>query len=165
MRSVFLIGLVSAFLLALPVRSAGLLSDEVKEAALNHAVTATTGINPEAYPCAREGIIALYEKRENLAEMAQFDPRRLFVWVMDTATYYAFRLMDFIRALMDPQAVQRGLEELRAMARAPDPAGNVERQVRDWADELGHRTRYVLQEKAEAIVRKTTLADGRCRKD
>lgn len=124
----------------------------------------TTGINPDDYPCARAGIVRLYEKRGAVADLGRWHPKRLFAWVVDTSVYYTMRFVDFLKGLMNPNAVANGIREVHAMATGGgNPLARLDRKVSGWANDLSPRSQYVLQRKVHGIIRDTTNADGSCK--
>lgn len=135
---------------------------EKKLVTTDKLVELATGINPQDYPCAREAIINLYEKRKEVGDLSRFHPQRLWVWAKETATYYFMRFMDFLQGLMDPDAVTAGIHRIEAMARGGNPLADMDRTVEGWMDNLNPHN-YVLTHKVHNLIENTTNEDGSCR--
>lgn len=133
-----------------------------KLATTDKLVELATGINPQDYPCAREAIINLYEKRDEVGDLSRFHPQRLWVWAKETATYYFMRFMDFLTGLMNPSAVNEGIRHVEAMARGGNPLADMDRRVEGWMDSLNPRN-YVMTRKVHSLIENTTNEDGSCR--
>ena len=123
----------------------------------------STGINPQDYPCARAGIIALYEKRAEISGLSRFHPKRIFMWVADMVRYYATRFMDFLMGLMNPDAVMKGVRAIQSMARGGNPLDAMDRKIEGWVNSLNPRNQFVLKRKIYNLIHNTTNADGSCK--
>jgi hypothetical protein len=125
----------------------------------------TTGINPMDYPCARASIIALYQQRDAISDLSRFHPKRVFTWVMDVSIYYMGRLVDFLKRVMNPDAVMSGVRKVQAMASVGNPLATIDRNVQGWAKQLSPRSQFVLKRKVYDLIHDTTNDDGSCKPD
>lgn len=144
-------------------------ADDAAEGLKSHVNTGTivqytTGINPDDYPCAKAGITKLYQHRGKIADLGSFHPRRIFTWLMDTGVYLTSRFVDFLKRLMNPDAVASGIRKVHAMATGGgNPLAAADRAVEGWARDLSPRNQYVLQKRVHGIIKNTTNEDGSCK--
>lgn len=145
--------------------NAGGMADTVRtHVDADRMVHATTGINPQDYPCARAGLIGLYEKREAVTDLSRYNPKRIFAWVLDTSAYYMYRFVDWLEGLMSKDAVMRGVDRVKGLARGGNPLAGMDRKVEGWASNLGPKSQFVLKRKMDDLIQKTTNEDGSCKK-
>lgn len=123
----------------------------------------TTGINPDNYPCARDAIVKLYHKRSNLSDLSSYHPKRIFTWIADTSIYYTYRFIDFLKGLMNPDALVNGIRKVQSMARGDNPLAGMDSKIEGWARDLSPRSQFVLQKKVHGIIHNTTNEDGSCK--
>lgn len=123
----------------------------------------TTGINPQDYPCARAGMLSLYEKRSAISDLSRFHPKRVFTWIAETSVYYTYRFIDFLKGLMHPNAVMNGVRRVQAMASGENPLQALDNTVSRWIEKLNPRSQYVLKRKVYNIIESTTNEDGSCK--
>lgn len=137
------------------------MADTVREhVTTSRIVHYTTGINPDDYPCAKAGIIRLYEKRGEIADLSRWHPKRIFAWIVDTSVYYTMRFVNFLKGLLDPEAVVSGFHSL---ARGGNPLAALDNRVDAWARNLSPSSQYALQRKVRQIIDDTTNTDGSCK--
>lgn len=122
-----------------------------------------TGINPQDYPCARSGMLALYEKRTAISDLSRFHPKRVFTWVAETSVYYTYRFIDFLKGLMNPNVITDGIRRIQAMASQQNPLQGLDNTVNRWLDKLNPRSQFVLKRKMFNIIENTTNEDGSCK--
>lgn len=124
----------------------------------------TTGINPQDYPCARAGIAKLYEKRSALDDLERYHPKRVFVWIWDSAVYYTMVGVNYVKGLLQPNAMANGIRNVRNMASGgSNPLAGINRKISGWADNLSPSSQYAMQRKVEKIIKKSTNSDGSCK--
>lgn len=124
----------------------------------------TTGVNPDDYPCAKAAITNLYHKRGKIADLSKFHPKRIFAWVVDTSVYYTHRFVDFLKGLMNPDAVANGIRKVHSMAtNGGNPLAGADATVQGWVRDLSPSSQYVLQKKVHGIIENTTNSDGSCK--
>lgn len=148
--------------------SAVLPSAQAQESISEHVNTGkvvefTTGINPDNYPCARDAIVKLYHKRSNLSDLSSYHPKRIFTWIADTSIYYTYRFIDFLKGLMNPDALVNGIRKVQSMARGGNPLAGMDSKIEGWARDLSPRSQFVLQRKVHGIIHNTTNEDGSCK--
>jgi len=136
---------------------------ETRKSSADNLIHYATGFNPQDYPCARAGMIALYEKREDIANLGSFHPKRAIAWVVDTSVYYTMKFVDFLKGLMNPNAVANGIRKVQSMARGGNPLAGLDRKVDGWIADLNPRSQYVLKRKMANVIEDTTNADGSCK--
>lgn len=123
----------------------------------------STGINPQDYPCARAGIISLYEKRSQISDLSRFHPKRVFAWVMDTSVYYTMKFVDWLKGLMSADTMKNGLRKVQSMARGGNPLAGMDNRVEGWVSNLSPKSEFVLKRKMHSVIERTTNADGSCK--
>ena len=138
---------------------------------LNIAVKTATGVNPNDYPCAKAGIITLFQKRQEISSLSSWHPQRIFTWLLDMSVYYTRAVVHFFENLLSPGAIDAGIRRIHAMATSGDPIGaatnSIDRAVQkvdSWAVNLGTRSQAVLTGKVHGIINTTTNEDGSCKK-
>lgn len=141
------------------------------EAGLDLAVRSATGVDPNDYPCAKEGIVTLFKNRQEISNLSTFHPKRIFTWMLDTTVYFTNKVIGFFRGLMNPAAVENGIKRIMSMARSGNPLGSATRAVDGavanmdgWVNSLSRRTQSVLTGKVHGIIENTTNNDGSCKK-
>ncbi|MGB1539575.1 MAG: hypothetical protein ACPG80_01320 [Rickettsiales bacterium] len=130
---------------------------------MGQAVQQSIGINPDDYPCAKAGIMALYENRQKISNLSAFHPKRLFAWMLETMSYYALKVKNFFMQYTNPDALVSGVKQMQSMATSGDPLGSMERKVDGWVSSISPRGQFVMQHKVENIIQDTTNADGSCK--
>ncbi|MCH2546204.1 MAG: hypothetical protein MK052_01140 [Alphaproteobacteria bacterium] len=122
-----------------------------------------TGINPQAYPCARAGIIHLYQQREEISSLGKFHPKRIFAWVLETSSYYMMRFVDFLKGLFNRGSIERGIQGIQSMAKGGNPLKGMDGKVEGWMSDLSPKGEFVLKRKMHNTIRNTTNEDGSCK--
>lgn len=130
---------------------------------VNTVVAQTTGVNPDDYPCAKAGIVALYENREKISNLSALHPKRVFTWTLETLTYYSIKFIHFIKGLFTVDAVKSGVRNVANIARSGDPLGSVSHKVDGWVSGLNPRSRFVMRRKVEKLIEDSTNEDGSCK--
>lgn len=139
---------------------------------LSQAVKSTTGVNPNDYPCAKAGIVNLFQKRQEIASLSSWHPQRIFTWMLDVTVYYTHATINFFKNLFSPGAIESGIRRIHAMATSGgNPLDAATRSidgamagVNSWATNLGSRSQSVLKDKVHGIIDNTTNEDGSCKK-
>lgn len=129
-------------------------------------VELTTGINPDHYPCARDGILRLYEQRREVASLSSYHPKRLWVWLQDNLSYYSAKVIDFFKGLFSRDTLDRGIRGVQSLAQGggiSNPLSGMDNKVEGWLNDLSPRSQQALKEQVERVVQATTRSDGSCK--
>lgn len=159
MKSVIPAILILVFVTALAMPG----STQANSPSTHSVVTQATGINPDDYPCAKAGIIALYENREKISNLSALHPKRVFTWTLETLTYYSIKFIHYIKGFFTVDAVKSGMRNVANIARSGDPLGSVSHKVDGWVSGLNPRSQFVMRQKVDKLIEDSTNDDGSCK--
>lgn len=131
----------------------------------SHAVELTTGINPDHYPCARDSILKLYERRQELSSLSAYHPRRLWVWLEDNLSYYSAKVITFFKGFFTRESLNDGIRGIQSIAQGNvgNPLSSLDNKVEGWIKDLSPHSQEALKAQVEGLVRATTKSDGTCK--
>lgn len=132
---------------------------------------ATTGINPDHYPCAKARLISLYQKRQEIGDLSAYHPKRMWNWLTEHFQYYTDKVIDFFKRLFSMETVRStvkaGMDQIEAVARSGDPMGAAQHKldsaVYGVTSQFSLPSQYALRRKMEGVISATTNSDGSCK--